>query len=67
MIVCVCKRVSDRQIRALAREGVCCVAEMQMETGCGTCCGQCLPVVRELIEETAEAQCACMGAMLAAA
>ncbi|MEC5399629.1 (2Fe-2S)-binding protein [Uliginosibacterium sp. H1] len=67
MIVCVCKRVSDRQLRALARDGVTSVCEMQLETGCGTCCGKCLPMVREIADEAQQREMAGFGmGMLAA-
>jgi bacterioferritin-associated ferredoxin len=53
MLVCHCRKVFDREIRAVAREtgslsGVC------RRSGAGTCCGGCVPLVREIVsEETA--------------
>ncbi len=41
MIVCVCRRVSDREIERLARSGCGSFDELQMESGVGTCCGSC--------------------------
>lgn len=41
MIVCVCRRVSDREIERLARSGCASFDELQMESGVGTCCGRC--------------------------
>lgn len=49
MIVCICMRVSDREIRSRIGDGAASVEELQLETGCGTRCGKCLPhVEREL-------------------
>jgi bacterioferritin-associated ferredoxin len=43
MIVCVCKAVSDRQIRQAAKCGATRVRDLARELGVGTCCGKCLP------------------------
>lgn len=51
MIVCHCRVVSDRDIRAAiacGAAGVCAVAET---CGVGMRCGGCLPAVRELLSE----------------
>ena len=42
MIVCVCRRVSDRDIHRAAREGVASFDELQSECGVGTACGSCV-------------------------
>lgn len=41
MIVCVCRRVSDREIERLARSRCASFDELQMESGVATCCGRC--------------------------
>ena len=43
MIVCVCKAVSDRQIRHAAKCGATRVRDLARDLGVGTCCGKCLP------------------------
>jgi bacterioferritin-associated ferredoxin len=43
MIVCVCKAVSDRHIRAAVKDGATRLQEISRRTGLGTCCGKCLP------------------------
>jgi bacterioferritin-associated ferredoxin len=43
MIVCVCKAVSDRQIRQAAKCGATRVRDLAKNLGVGTCCGKCLP------------------------
>jgi bacterioferritin-associated ferredoxin len=41
MIVCVCHRVSDRDIARVAREGCASFDELQFELGVATACGAC--------------------------
>ncbi len=43
MIVCVCKAVSDRHIRAAVKDGASCMRDLTRELRVGTCCGKCLP------------------------
>lgn len=53
MFVCVCKAVSDRQIRRAVREdGVTSLRELARLHGVGTCCGKCVPHARALLDET---------------
>ena len=49
MIVCVCKAVSDRQIRAAVNNGACCMRDIARDLGVGTCCGKCVPEARVTI------------------
>ncbi|HET8745484.1 MAG TPA: (2Fe-2S)-binding protein [Ramlibacter sp.] len=55
MIVCVCRRVSDREIARHARAGMS-FDDIQFELGVATQCGQCEGCAREV-----HAQCACAG------
>jgi len=41
MIVCVCRRVSDHQIRRAAAEGAVSLECLQIELGVATQCGRC--------------------------
>ena len=41
MIVCVCRRVSDRDIERAAREGCRTFEDLQMDLGVAVCCGRC--------------------------
>jgi bacterioferritin-associated ferredoxin len=43
MIVCVCKAVSERHIRAAVNDGASCMRDITRELRVGTCCGKCLP------------------------
>jgi len=49
MIICVCKAVSDRHIRAAVREGATCLRDLTRELGLGTCCGKCLPEAKNAL------------------
>ena len=49
MIICVCKAVSDRQIRAAVNDGACCMRDITRDLGVGTCCGKCVPEAKATI------------------
>jgi bacterioferritin-associated ferredoxin len=53
MIVCVCRRVSDREIARHARAGMS-FDDIQFELGVATQCGQCEGCARAVVD-----QCAC--------
>ncbi len=50
MIVCVCQRVSDRDIERHVRNGCTSFDELQMETGVSSCCGRCTDCARDTFE-----------------
>ncbi|WP_277186411.1 bacterioferritin-associated ferredoxin [Caballeronia sp. BR00000012568055] len=52
MIVCVCKSVSDRKIRAAIAEGMNSFDELQFELGVAMCCGKCEESVRDVMEQS---------------
>jgi bacterioferritin-associated ferredoxin len=52
MIVCVCKAVSDRHIRAAVKGGATRLQDLSRQTGLGTCCGKCLPEARTTLAES---------------
>lgn len=49
MIVCHCRRITDRQIRKLVAEGARSVGEVARACGAATGCGGCATVVHEII------------------
>jgi bacterioferritin-associated ferredoxin len=55
MIVCVCKAVSDRQIRAAAKGGANCLRDLTRDLGVGTCCGKCLPEAKAALSASLDA------------
>ena len=56
MIVCICRRVSDHQIRRAAAEGASSLEHLQFELGVATQCGRCADCAsRVLCDARAEA------------
>jgi bacterioferritin-associated ferredoxin len=49
MIVCVCKAVSERHIRAAVKDGATSLRDLTRELGLGTCCGKCLPEAKSAL------------------
>ena len=49
MYICVCKAVTDRQIKQATREGACSLRDLTRELGLGTGCGKCVPAAREVL------------------
>jgi len=50
MIICVCRRVSDREIARHARAGMG-FEDIQMELGVATQCGQCEGCARDVVAQ----------------
>jgi bacterioferritin-associated ferredoxin len=63
MIVCVCRAVSDRQIRSSLREGAQSMSKLRADLGVATCCGKCGPRVRELLDEHRSVEARAAGVM----
>ena len=51
MIVCVCNGVSERDVRAAIDAGCASIEELSQRTGCGTTCGCCREMARDLLAE----------------
>lgn len=51
MYVCVCKAVTDHQIRCAVRDGVVTFRQLRMELGVSTGCGRCAPMARQVMAE----------------
>ena len=56
MIVCHCRRVTDRQIKRLVREGACSAREVARSTGAGMHCGGCRSNVKQLVDEAVQGE-----------
>lgn len=52
MLICHCHSISDRRIREEAREGARTVGQIGRATKAGTCCGGCVPAIREVLDST---------------
>ena len=50
MIVCMCHRISDRDIAHAARQGCASFDELQFELSVATCCGKCHDCARQTFE-----------------
>lgn len=55
MIVCVCNRISDREIARQVQRGMS-FDDIQLELGVGTCCGNCADYARELVRQCSPTQ-----------
>lgn len=49
MIVCHCRAITDRAIRAAVRDGFDNAQAVTEQTGAGSCCGGCLPGVDAIV------------------
>ena len=55
MYVCICRRITDSQIRKRCAEGVSTFSELRAELGLASDCGRCGRYAREIIAEVASA------------
>ncbi|PWN55978.1 (2Fe-2S)-binding protein [Abyssibacter profundi] len=53
MIVCVCNRVSDREIRERVQASPCALRDLRRELCVGTQCAKCLPTALDVMREAA--------------
>lgn len=51
MYVCVCRQITDQQIRDMCRDGSTSLAEMRKQLGLASECGRCCKHARELLAE----------------
>jgi bacterioferritin-associated ferredoxin len=51
VLVCLCQRVSEGEVRAAVAKGAATVAELQRVCGAGTDCGSCWDDLRALLRE----------------
>jgi bacterioferritin-associated ferredoxin len=56
--VCLCKAVTDREIRNAAMEGTRTLHGLRKQLGCSSQCGKCRPQVRAILDEVVSEQCA---------
>jgi bacterioferritin-associated ferredoxin len=54
MIVCICKAVSDRHIKAAVKNGASSMRDLTRDLGVGTCCGKCVPEARATLSASLE-------------
>jgi len=51
MYVCICHGITDGQIRDTLNRGATSLGEVQQQVPVGGCCGRCLPMAQELVDE----------------
>jgi len=51
MYVCICQAVTDSAIRQAVAEGARSFHDLSFRTGCGTQCGSCRELAREVMDE----------------
>jgi bacterioferritin-associated ferredoxin len=56
MIVCVCRRVSDRDIARAVKQGCASFDELQFELGVATGCGACRDCAKDVFRRARSAQ-----------
>ncbi|MCB1995155.1 MAG: (2Fe-2S)-binding protein [Burkholderiaceae bacterium] len=61
MIVCLCHRISDRDIHREVRGGTACFEQLQDDTRVASSCGACHDCAREVFDEARAAHGACGG------
>ena len=52
MYVCLCKGITDRQLRSAVHDGASSFRQVSQSTGCATQCGQCACMAKEIVEDT---------------
>ena len=57
MIVCICKAVTDHEIRSAVQDGTRTVRGLRKQLGCTGQCGKCKQQVREIRDEVLADQC----------
>jgi bacterioferritin-associated ferredoxin len=68
MYVCLCRGITDRQIRGAVDQGACTLSQVRGMLSVADCCGRCLPMTRQIIREQIQAaQEACAQALPAPA
>lgn len=52
MYVCICNGITDHDIRQAAEAGCDSMAELTMRTGAGACCGSCVDMASDLLNQS---------------
>lgn len=51
MYICVCKAVTDKQIKQAIDNGACSCRQLYQCTGAGNVCGKCASQIKQLLDE----------------
>jgi bacterioferritin-associated ferredoxin len=52
MILCVCRRISDRHVHEAREQGTTSIAALFRSRGCQPQCGSCVPLIRDMIGDS---------------
>lgn len=52
MYVCICKGITDHQIRAAVSDGATSMGQLRRELGVASQCGKCRCLTKEIVQET---------------
>ncbi|HWG76305.1 MAG TPA: bacterioferritin-associated ferredoxin [Steroidobacteraceae bacterium] len=55
MYVCICRGVTDSQIRRAVDEGAASLSQVRRQLAVAACCGRCAPMARDIIRERSQA------------
>jgi len=56
MYVCICNAVNESAIRQAVEDGVTSFRGLSLKTGCGTQCGSCVKLAREILDNALEGE-----------
>ena len=51
MYVCICHGITDKDIRAAARQGACSLEALSQQLRVATCCGRCADCATEVLQD----------------
>jgi len=51
MYVCLCKGITDREIRSAINDGACSIGQLRKTLGVASQCGKCSTSAREILQE----------------
>ena len=51
MYVCICKGITDGQLRSAVDDGASSFRQIAQSTGCSTQCGQCACLAKEIVDD----------------
>ena len=58
MLVCHCRGITDREIVRCVQGGTLRPCDVARNSGAGTGCGGCMPLVKSIVQKAREGQCA---------
>jgi len=66
MILCVCRRISDRHVHEARQQGATSPGQVFRHQGCAPQCGSCVPLIRAMIRDAVACPLAATATLAAA-